>query len=41
MEKVRELFIDVISEDEVRLLTEIYERVVARIDEADGITLPN
>lgn len=41
VEKVRELFIDVISEDEVRLLTEIYERVVARIDEVDGIALPS
>lgn len=41
VEKVRELFIDVVSDDEVRMLTEIYERVVARIDEVDGITLPN
>ena len=40
VEKVRELFIDVVDEDEVRLLTEIYERVVARIGEVDGITLP-
>jgi len=40
VEKVRELFIDVLSEDEVRILTDIYERVVARIDEVDGITLP-
>ena len=40
VEKVRELFVDVISDDEVRLLTDIYERVVARIDQVDGITLP-
>ncbi|MFD2393477.1 hypothetical protein ACFSSF_06055 [Dietzia aerolata] len=40
VEKVRELFIDVVSDDEVRLLTDIYERIVARIDEIDGITLP-
>lgn len=41
VEKVRELFIDVVSDDEVRMLTEIYERVVARIGEVDGITLPS
>ena len=40
VEKVRELFIDVVEPDEVRLLTDIYERVVARIGEVDGITLP-
>ncbi len=40
VEKVRELFVDVVSADEVRMLTDIYERVVARIDEVDGITLP-
>lgn len=41
VEKVRELFIDVVSDDEVRLLTDVYERIVARIDEIDGITLPS
>lgn len=41
VDKVRELFVDVMSEDEVRLLTDIYERVVARIDQVDGITLPS
>ncbi|MFC4756243.1 MarR family winged helix-turn-helix transcriptional regulator [Dietzia aurantiaca] len=41
VEKVRELFVDVISDDEVRMLTDIYERVVARIDQVDGITLPS
>lgn len=41
VEKVRELFVDVVSPDEVRMLTDIYERVVARIDEVDGITLPS
>lgn len=40
VEKVRELFIDVISPDEVRALTDIYERVVGRIGEVDNITLP-
>lgn len=41
VDKVRELFVDVMSVDEVRLLTDIYERVVARIDQVDGITLPS
>lgn len=41
VDKVRELFIDVLTEDEVGMLTDIYERVVARIDAVDGITLPN
>lgn len=41
VEKVRELFVDVLTEDEVGLLAEIYERVVARIDAVDGITLPS
>lgn len=41
VEKVRELFIDALGDDEVRMLTDIYERVVARIDEVDGITLPS
>ena len=40
VEKVRELFIDALSADEVEALTDIYERVVARIDQIDGITLP-
>lgn len=41
VEKVRELFVDVLTEDEVGMLTDIYERVVARIDAIDGITLPS
>lgn len=41
VEKVRELFIDLLTSDEVRELTDIYERVVSRIDEVDGITLPS
>ena len=40
VEKVRELFIDALSADEVEALTDIYERVVSRIDQIDGITLP-
>lgn len=40
VEKVRELFIDALSADEVEALTDIYERVVVRIDQIDGITLP-
>lgn len=39
--KVRELFIDVVSDEEVRALTSIYERIVARIDAVDGITMPH
>lgn len=39
--KVRELFVDALSADEVAVLTEIYERVIARIDQVDGITLPS
>lgn len=39
--KVRELFIDVVSDEEIRVLTDIYERIVARIDSVDGITMPN
>ena len=41
VEKVRELFIDILTEDEVTVLTDIYERIVARIDSVDGIALPN
>ncbi|MDV8000566.1 MarR family winged helix-turn-helix transcriptional regulator [Rhodococcus sp. IEGM 1408] len=41
VEKVRELFIDVVTEDEISTLTDIYERVASRIGEVDGITLPN
>lgn len=41
VEKVRELFIDILTEDEVAVLTDIYERIVARIDSVDGITLPS
>ena len=40
VEKVRELFIDALSPDEVEALTDIYERVVSRIDQIDGIVLP-
>ncbi|RKE66709.1 MarR family transcriptional regulator [Dietzia kunjamensis] len=40
VEKVRELFIDVLSEHEVLALTDIYERIVDRIGEVDGITRP-
>jgi len=40
VEKVRELFIDVLTAEEVRDLTDVFERVVTRIDEVDGITLP-
>lgn len=41
VEKVRELFVDAITPEEVQLLTDIYERVVDRIDRVDGITLPS
>lgn len=41
VEKVRELFIDIVSEDEVRALTDVYERIIARIDAVDGIILPS
>lgn len=41
VEKVRELFVDVVTEDEIIALTDIYERVVDRIGEVDGITLPS
>lgn len=41
VEKVRELFVDVVTEDEISALTDIYERVASRIGEVDGITLPN
>ncbi|GLB62510.1 MarR family transcriptional regulator [Dietzia sp. NCCP-2495] len=40
VEKVRELFIDALSADEVEALTDIYERVVSRIEQIDGIVLP-
>lgn len=38
--KVRELFVDVVTEDEVRELTDIFERIIARIGEVDGIEMP-
>ena len=41
VEKVRELFVDAVTPDEVRQLTDIYDRVVARIGQVDGITLPS
>lgn len=41
VEKVRELFVDVLTEGEISTLTDIYERVASRIGEVDGITLPN
>jgi len=41
VEKVRQLFIDALSDDEVLALTNIYDRIIARIDEIDGITLPS
>ena len=40
VEKVRELLIEALDQNEVRALTEIFERVVTRIGEVDGITLP-
>lgn len=40
VEKVRELFIDMVTEEEVRDLTDVFERIITRIDEVDGITLP-
>lgn len=39
--KVRELFVDVVTEEEIRGLTDIFDRIIARIDEVDGIALPN
>ncbi|MET3860292.1 DNA-binding MarR family transcriptional regulator [Dietzia sp. 2505] len=41
VEKVRELLVDVLTEEEVGTLTDIFERVVTRIGEVDGITLPS
>lgn len=41
VDKVRELFVDVLTEDEVGMLAELYERIIARIEAVDGITLPN
>ena len=41
VEKVRELLVDVLTPEEVGTLTEIFERVVTRIGEVDGITLPS
>jgi len=41
VEKVRELFVDVVTEEEIRQLTDIYDRVVSRIGEVDKITLPS
>lgn len=41
VEKVRELFVDVLTPDEIGALTDIYERIASRIGEVDGITLPN
>lgn len=38
VEKVRELFVDVVTEEEIRQLTDIYDRVVSRIGEVDKIT---
>lgn len=40
VEKVRDLFIDVVTDEEVGLLTAIYERIIDRIGTVDGITLP-
>src|SRR5699024_9136424 len=40
VEKVRELFIDVVTDEEVGQLTAIYERIIDRIGTVDGITLP-
>lgn len=40
VEKVRELFIDHVSKDELRILTEVFDRVIDRIEEVDGIHLP-
>ena len=41
VEKVRELFVDVVTEEEIRQLTDIYDRVVSRIGEVDKNTLPS
>lgn len=41
VDKVRELFIDTVSEEEVHQLTEVYERIITRIGEVDGIRLPS
>lgn len=40
VEKVRELYIDHLSAEEVGILTDIFARVVRRVEEVDGITLP-
>ncbi|MBS7547102.1 MarR family transcriptional regulator [Dietzia sp. Marseille-Q0999] len=40
VEKVRELFIDELTPEEVGILTDIFERVVQRVGKVDGITLP-
>ncbi|MCT1710989.1 MULTISPECIES: MarR family winged helix-turn-helix transcriptional regulator [Dietzia] len=40
VEKVRELFIDELTPEEVGMLTDIFERVVQRVGKVDGITLP-
>ena len=40
VEKVRELFIDELTPEEVGMLTVIFERVVQRVGKVDGITLP-
>jgi DNA-binding MarR family transcriptional regulator len=38
--KVRDLFIDELSDEEIAALTDIYDRVITRIGDVDGITLP-
>jgi len=39
--KVRELFVDLLTPAEIASLTDVFDRVVARIDEVDGIRLPH
>ena len=39
--KVRELFVDQLSDAEIDQLTAVFDRIIARIDEVDGIALPD
>ena len=39
--KVRDLFVDQLTDVEIDMLTAVFDRVVARIDEVDGIALPD
>lgn len=40
VEKVRDLYIDQLSDEEISTLTDVFTRVVRRVGEVDGITLP-